>query len=365
MITIDPGQLDDAALETEICTTFARRDAESHRLLALIREHDARGTWCGWGIRSCAHWLMWRCGLEAGTAREKVRVARALGALPTFDAMLRTGELSYSKIRAATRVATPEKEAELARLAKITTAAQLESVCRGIRQVEDVRAEETARDAGDEAPARPERWVRLKNGESGMMRLEAQLHPDECAMVMEAIEQARGLQTAPHEEPAGPFSTLPRKRETDCLSLPPSRRLDRPGLMVCSRWQSDFYPPNRTSWAPRSAVPAANAPLSFSISPRTSSKSTNAQRSKTAPAFPRKRFVASRATQESSLFAPMSTATCSTWAGKHGRFPRRFVALSPSATDVVGFQGAPIRVGSTPITSSIGLTAGKPASKTS
>ena len=204
MITVDPSKLDDAALEAEICTTFARRDAESHRLLALIREHDARGTWCGWGIRSCAHWLMWRCGLEAGTAREKVRVARALGALPTFDAMLRTGELSYSKVRAATRVATPEKEAELARLAKITTAAQLESVCRGIRQVEDVRAEETARDAGDEAPARPERWVRLKNGESGMMRLEAQLHPDECAMVMEAIEQARGLQTARHEEPAGP-----------------------------------------------------------------------------------------------------------------------------------------------------------------
>ena len=158
MITIAPEQLDDDVLEAEICTTFARRDAESHRLLALIREHDARGTWCGWGIRSCAHWLMWRCGLEAGTAREKVRVARALGGLPTFDSMLRAGELSYSKVRAATRVATPEKEAELARLAKITTAAQLESVCRGIREIKAIEAEE----------ASPCRW-RRGSGKAGAL----------------------------------------------------------------------------------------------------------------------------------------------------------------------------------------------------
>ena len=188
-----PEQLNDQALEAEICSTFARRDAESQRVLALIREHDARGTWCGWGIRSCAHWLMWRCGLGAGTAREKVRVARALGTLSTFDAMLRTGELSYSKVRAATRVATAENEAELARLAKTTTAAQLESVCQGIREVKAIQADEAARATADNVPPRPERWVRLKKGDSGMMRFEAQLHPDECALVMEAVEQARAL----------------------------------------------------------------------------------------------------------------------------------------------------------------------------
>src|SRR4029077_19821297 len=68
-------------LGDEIAELSAHLEAASARLLDLIRAFDARGVW-GNGFRSCAHWLSWRIGLDLGAAREKVRVARALGALP-------------------------------------------------------------------------------------------------------------------------------------------------------------------------------------------------------------------------------------------------------------------------------------------
>jgi hypothetical protein len=79
------------------------------RALDLIREFDARGGW-NTGFRSCAEWLSWRVGLDLGAARQKVRVARALGGLPLLARALARGELSYAKVRALTRVATPQTE---------------------------------------------------------------------------------------------------------------------------------------------------------------------------------------------------------------------------------------------------------------
>src|SRR5207249_2260194 len=95
-------------LGDEIAELSAHLDAATARLLDLIREFDARGGWGnGSGFRSCAHWLTWRVGLNPGAARERVRVARALGTLPRLAEALARGELSYSKVRALTRVATP------------------------------------------------------------------------------------------------------------------------------------------------------------------------------------------------------------------------------------------------------------------
>src|SRR3989441_4052470 len=91
-------------LGDEIAELSAHLDAASARLLDLIREFDARGGWSN-GFSSCAAWLTWRVGLDRGAARERVRVARALGALPLLAQALARGELSYSKVRALTRVA--------------------------------------------------------------------------------------------------------------------------------------------------------------------------------------------------------------------------------------------------------------------
>jgi hypothetical protein len=99
-------------LGDEIAELSAHLEAATARLLDLIREFDAKGGW-NTGFRSCAAWLSWRVGLDLGAARERVRVARALGTLPRLAQALATGELSYAKVRALTRVATPETEERL------------------------------------------------------------------------------------------------------------------------------------------------------------------------------------------------------------------------------------------------------------
>jgi len=108
-----PVNLEHAAeldrLGDEIAELSAHLDAATGRLLALIREFDLRGGW-NTGFRSCAAWLSWRVGLDPGAARERVRVARALGALPLLAQALARGELSYAKVRALTRVATAETQ---------------------------------------------------------------------------------------------------------------------------------------------------------------------------------------------------------------------------------------------------------------
>src|ERR1700740_1249640 len=99
-------------LGDEIAELSAHLDSATARLLDLIREFDARRGW-GSGFRSCAHWLSWRVGLDLGAAGERVRVAHALATLPALAQALARGELSYAKVRALTRVATPETEARL------------------------------------------------------------------------------------------------------------------------------------------------------------------------------------------------------------------------------------------------------------
>ena len=99
-------------LGDEIAELSAHLEAATARLLDLIREFDRRGGW-NTGFRSCAAWLSWRIGLDLGAARERVRVARALGTLPLLAEALARGELSYAKVRAITRVATPETQERL------------------------------------------------------------------------------------------------------------------------------------------------------------------------------------------------------------------------------------------------------------
>ena len=118
-------------LGDEIAELSAHLDAAIARLLDLIREFDARVGWQHTGARSCAHWLSYRVGLDLGAAREKVRVARALGALPALARALARGELSYSKVRALTRVATPETEARLLAVGRAGATWHVERIVRG------------------------------------------------------------------------------------------------------------------------------------------------------------------------------------------------------------------------------------------
>src|SRR5574342_1437333 len=144
VIPAPPAFADLDRLGDEIAVLSAHLDAATARLLDLIREFDARGGWNG-GFRSCAEWLTWRIGLDPGAAREKVRVARALGTLPRLAQALARGELSYAKVRALTRVATPETEERLLGVGRGGTAAHVERIVRGWRCVDrKAEARETA-----------------------------------------------------------------------------------------------------------------------------------------------------------------------------------------------------------------------------
>src|SRR5947208_13492324 len=124
-------------LGDEIAELSAHLDAATAHLLDLIREFDARGGWNN-GFRSCAAWLSWRVGLDLGTARERVRVARALGTLPRLAGALARGELSYAKVRELTRVATPETEERLLAVGRAGTAYHVERIVRGWRRVDRI-----------------------------------------------------------------------------------------------------------------------------------------------------------------------------------------------------------------------------------
>ena len=108
-----------------------------HRFLVLLREFDLRRGWAPCGNNDCAEWLNWR-GISRTTAQEKVRVARALWFLPQIDEALRRGDLSYSKVRALTRVATQANETELLAFALDASAAQCENLCRRLRNGDPV-----------------------------------------------------------------------------------------------------------------------------------------------------------------------------------------------------------------------------------
>ena len=123
-----------------ITELVAHLDAGTFQLLELICEFDKAEGWAGEGISSCAHWLNWKCGMSLGSGRERVRVARALPALPAISAAFREGRVSYSKVRAMTRVATLENEDALLQIALHGTATHVETQVRLYRKVKRIEA---------------------------------------------------------------------------------------------------------------------------------------------------------------------------------------------------------------------------------
>src|SRR5881398_1908227 len=171
-------------LGDEIAELSAHLEAATARLLDLIREFDAREGW-NTGFRSCAAWLSWRVGLDPGAARERVRVARALETLPRLAQALARGELSYAKVRALTRVATPETEERLLAVGRAGTADHVERIVRGWRRM-DREAE-----AREEARRHQSRALHVYQDEDGMVILRGRLAPEVGAVLVQALTAAR------------------------------------------------------------------------------------------------------------------------------------------------------------------------------
>ncbi len=220
VFTIDTETLGEA-----IVTLSAHIHVANHRLLVLLAEFDRRGGWKPAGHRSCAHWLAFRTGIGLGAARERMRAARALHKLPQTSAAMARGELSFSKVRALTRVAddleSPEEEARLVEFARECTAAQLETLIRGWKTVSRKDEVELERER------HRSRFLSVCPAEDGMYRVRGRLDPEVGALLMRAIEAAgdalfrSSRDWAPEDGTRGPATReiTPRQRRADAIGL--------------------------------------------------------------------------------------------------------------------------------------------------
>jgi len=193
------ADLPDAELEATITLLAANINAATWQLLTYIAELDRREVWGGWGVKSCAHWLNWQCGIAMGAAREKVRVARALEATPQISAAFAAGEVSYSKVRAMTRIANPDNEDYLLMIARHGTATHVEQLVRAYRAVDRAAATERTNHAHQT------RTCQWHYAEDGTFVLRAQLPAEVGALFVQALtaaaEHVPAGTSAPEETP--------------------------------------------------------------------------------------------------------------------------------------------------------------------
>jgi hypothetical protein len=178
-------------LDAAICRIASRINAANYQLLVLVREFDDRMGWAKWSYPNCAEWLSWRCGISLSAAREKVRTAQALRDLPAVARAFSEGRLSYTKVRALTRVAAMHDEDALVRYALASTAPAVEERCRQIRNVHP----DSIHDARRAWDARSlSAW---RNPVHGTLCLRVELPLDVGEVVMQAIERAMEQEQIP------------------------------------------------------------------------------------------------------------------------------------------------------------------------
>ncbi len=188
-------------LADQITTLAGQINAANYRFLKLIAEFDRRNAWVGAGIRSCAHWLSWKCGLDMGAAREKVRVAKALAGLPKINIAFEKGELSFSKVRAMTRAATDINEPFLLMIAEHGTTQQMETLVKSFRTVtRTIRREEDADDSSvgkseekkelnQQQLQQEKRSVSCYQDDDGMWIIQAKLPAEEGGLIAKVLKE--------------------------------------------------------------------------------------------------------------------------------------------------------------------------------
>ncbi|WP_460820455.1 DUF222 domain-containing protein [Microlunatus parietis] len=200
-------------LTERICAQAARQARDSCELLILIGEFDAGNgwAWCN-GFRSVAHWLAWTCSMTQGTAREHVRVARALRRMPAVTAAFGAGELSYAKVREVTRIVDLVDEAQLCTMARHATASQLARMISSFRAAAGTRIKTEAR-----------RQFRLiTRDDDTMTGVTGRLPAEEAAIVTAALHG-----------PASSTAPLPARRSTATTRTPMTRRRPIPTPTPC------------------------------------------------------------------------------------------------------------------------------------
>ena len=190
----------------------AQIQAATCRLLVLIAEMDRREAYGDLHFKSCAHWLSWRTGDTISTAREKVRVARKLEACPQVLEAFAEGRVSYSKLRAITRIVTPENEETLLAYALDGSTSQLERIVRSYRRLAPAEQEQTTRQHEG-------RYLSYHHDDDNMLVLQGRLPPEVGALLVKALRKA--------EDGANEDSAEPGQRLCDALGEVAGAALDR------------------------------------------------------------------------------------------------------------------------------------------
>ncbi|MCP3674460.1 MAG: DUF222 domain-containing protein, partial [Gammaproteobacteria bacterium] len=181
-------------LADEITLLAGQINAANYQFLKLIAEFDRREAWASAGIRSCAHWLNWKCGIAIGAAREKVRVARCLEKLPKINEAFSSGILSFSKVRAMTRVAHNDNEEYLLMIAEHGTASHIEKLVGKFQKVE------THQNKSQEEQHSEERKMVSYQDDDGMWHIHAKLPAEAGALVVKAIDAIMNEQKEQQQE---------------------------------------------------------------------------------------------------------------------------------------------------------------------
>ena len=199
---------------TELCSYLYAAEA---RLLTLIRQFDDNEYWAEQGLCSCAHWLNFKCGIGMNAAREKVRVAHALAKLPKINEAMANGKLSYSKVRAMTRIADETNEEYLMMIAEHGTAHHVEKLVAKFRTAKRLQDAEIANEQYNN------REVTHYYDHDGCLVIKARLPAEQGALIIKALEMA--MDTTPvgaahgRENPDSPNEPTPiAARRADALA---------------------------------------------------------------------------------------------------------------------------------------------------
>jgi hypothetical protein len=309
------GELADVPLEHlehEICQLASHLASGMARWLDLLGEYDARDGWWSWdGLRSVADWVAWRCALNPRSAREHVRVARALRELPEIRRAFSTGQLSFSKVRALTRVAEPDSEERLLELARHATAAQLERMLGAFRRLTSAEAED----------AHGRRYLHHSFDEDGCLCINARLTAEQGAIFLAALEAARGSLREAGFEARGSSSAI--------------------GSLENGSAEPENQPEYRERTSADSLAAMAETALAREPIP-----------------------LSGPERHQLTVHVDLEALLTSRWAGGREPCPPPCAAPSRSATGAVAFRAATTGAGSTPTTSGTGQRAARPSSRT-
>jgi hypothetical protein len=171
-------------LDAAIGRLVRQMNSECYQMLVLVREFDERFAWKKWSFKNCAEWLAYRSEIGLSAAREKVRTAHALRSLPAISAAFAEGRLSYTKVRALTRVAHIHDEDLLLAYALSTTAENVEERCRQIRNVAPESVHHSRRAWQNRS------LTAWRDEKRGVLRLTLEVPIEEGELIMRAIDCA-------------------------------------------------------------------------------------------------------------------------------------------------------------------------------